>query len=279
MQATVAATNTADAGKTTHLRHGMNTVDSTPHQRRGRRQGDERPISRNRAAHRGSQRQSEHRTRGQAMAHRRDRPPPGGSRRGRGALWPRHCQARSECHRCPGRAAPGALHRGLGHHPHATRRGQDHHRHRFDPGPPAARPPRQRCATPALHGADPGHQGRCRRRRTQPGGAHGAHQPAPHRRPARCRRRPQPARGNGRQPPSPSARTAARSAADPLAACHRHQRPRAATHRAGPRRAGRRGAASGRLRDHRGLRGHGDPRPGRFTGRPAPAPGPYRGRL
>ena len=88
------------------------------------------------------------------------------------------------------RTAPGPLRRGVGHHPHPARRGQDHHHRRAGPGLPAHRAQRHHRHPPAVDGPHLRHQGRRGRGRLQPGGAHGAVQPPPHRRHARRDPRP-----------------------------------------------------------------------------------------
>ena len=171
----------------------------------------------------------------------------------------------------PPRRPAGAGHRDQ---PDAGRRGQDH-----DHGGPGrrAQPDRQAggdrlaraLARPLLR-----HEGRGRRRRLRPGRADGADQPALHRRLPRHRQRPQPADGDARQPHLLGQRAGPRRAPDRLAPGDRHERPLAAPDRLLARRRRQRLPARGRLRHHRGLRGHGGVLPRHRPRRPGAAPGP-----
>ena len=104
--------------------------------------------------------------------------------------------------------------------------------------------------TTAVDGPDVRHQGRCRRRRLQPGRAHGDVQPPPHGRHARRYGGAQHVVGDGGQPPLPGQRPRTRSAQHHLAAGARRQRPGAAQHRHRPRDQGRRRAPPDGFRHH-----------------------------
>ena len=87
----------------------------------------------------------------------------------------------------------------------------------------------------AVAGAVLRRQGRGGRGRLRPGHADGGDQPPLHRRLSRGDLRPQPAGRRARQPHLPGQRAGLRRAAPDLEARGRHERPRPAQHRAGPR--------------------------------------------
>ena len=129
-------------------------------------------------------------------------------------------------------------------------------------------------AAGAVAGARLRHQGRRGRRRLCPGHPHGGHQPALHRR-LPCHRRCE-------QPACRACWTTHIQQGNELGIDVRritwkrvrgHERPPAAPHRGRPGRQGQRRAARGRLRHHRGLRGHGHLLPGYRHHRPEGAPG------
>ena len=166
-----------------------------------------------------------------------------------------------------------------GDHADAARRGQDHDDGRARPGDEAHRQAVGHRLAPTVDGSDVRHQGRCRRRRLQPGDPDGAAQPPPHRRLPRRHRRPQPAVGDARQPPPPGQRARPRPLQHHVAAGARRQRPGAAQHRDRVGRQGGRHRPPDRVRHHRRVGGDGDPRPGDVARGPARPDGPDRRRL
>ena len=177
------------------------------------------------------------------------------------------------------RSSEGEVRRRHGDHADTARRGQDHDDRRPRAGDEAHREAFGDRLAPTVDGPDVRHQGRCGRRRLQPGHPDGPAQPAPDRRLPRRHRRPQPAVGDARQPPPSGQRARPRSLQHHLAASARRQRPGAAQHRHRVGRQGRRHRPSDRVRHHRRLRGDGDPRPGDVARGPAGADGPDRRRL
>ena len=117
-------------------------------------------------------------------------------------------------------------------------------------------------------------EGRRGRRRLCAGRADGGHQPPFHRRFPRHRRRQQSARGDDRQPRLLGQQARHRHPPRHLAPRRRHERPRAPLDRHLARRRRQRLPARGRLRHHRGLRGHGDLLPRHRPCRPPAAAGP-----
>ena len=92
------------------------------------------------------------------------------------------------------RSAEGEVRRRHRDHPDAARRGQDDDHGRPRPGDEAHRQEADDQPPPTVDGPDVRHQGRCGRRRLQPGDPDGAAQPPPDRRLPRRDRGPQPAR-------------------------------------------------------------------------------------
>ena len=177
------------------------------------------------------------------------------------------------------RPATGALRGRHGDHPDAARRGQDDDDGRPRPGDEARRQAGRDQRPPTVDGPDVRHQGRCRRRRLQPGPADGTAQPAPHRRLPRRHVGAQPARRDGRQPPVPRQRAGPRPRQHHLAPRARRQRPGAPQHRGRDRPEGRRGDTPERLRHHGVVRGDGRPRAGELARRPARPARTHRRRL
>jgi len=216
---------------------------------------------------------------GHHAAHRPDRRQAGGRSGGCGAVRQDQGQAVAGPVRPPRPAAPGPADPGHGHQPHPGRGRQDHHQRR----PDRRLEPAGRLGGAVPAGAFPGAllrpQGRRRRRRPCPGGAHGGYQPALHRGLPRHRRGAQPAGGGPGQPPGARQPAGHRPGPDRLEAGRGHERPGPAPPRAGAGGAGQWPAAGKRLRDHRGLGGHGHLLPGRVPGGSARASGPDDRRL